>query len=353
MEKQEQPFAERRTYMDCLRIIATFAVMILHISAQYSGSVAGVTWDIFCFYDAIVRWAVPVFVMVSGALFLDGNRSVERIYGKNIVRIITAFIFWSAVYALINFFTSPGYELKNMLRWFVEGPTHMWFLFMIVGLYMIVPLLRKIVEDRKLAGYFLLLSLIFTFVLPYCITVVSFKSVKIASIASSILEKIGFFLTLGYVAYFVCGYFLSESNIRGKAERIIYFLGICGFMVTIFYAFIFPVSKQENAAIFHDNFTVNVMLESIAVFVFAKNHLGFLHAGRRTKEILKKMSEYSFGAYLVHAMVITQLNHLFGLNTLSFDPVISVPLIGIIVFILSYAISGIIHKIPVLNKYIV
>ena len=353
MEKQEQPLNGRQTYMDCLKILATFAVMIGHTAAQYSGSVTGMTWDIFYFYDAIIRWSVPVFVMVSGSLFLSGNRSIERIYKKNILRMATAFIFWSMVYALVSFFTSTGYELKNMLRWFVEGPTHMWFLFMIVGLYMIVPFLQKITVDRKLTAYFLLLSLFFTFLLPYCIMVISFKSEKISSIGSSVLNKFSLYFTFGYVAYFVCGYFLNESKIRGKLEWIIYFFGICGFLVTIFYASVFSVPKKENVVLFHDSFAVNVLLESIAVFVFAKNHLTFLQTGERLKKLLKKLSTYSFGAYLVHAMVITQLNHLLGLNTLSFHPVISVPLIGVITFIISFTISGILHKIPILNKYIV
>lgn len=124
-------------------------------------------------------------------------------------------------------------------------------------------------------------------------------------------------------------------------------------MVTIFYAKIFSVPKEEMAASFHDNFTVNVLLESIAVFVFAKNHLEFPKAGKRAKELLKKLAENSFGAYLIHAMVITQLNHLFGLNTLSFHPAVSVPVIACITFVISFAISGILHKIPVLKQYIV
>ena len=93
----------RTYYLDCLRVLATFSVMILHISAQnwYSTDVISFEWNVFNFYDSIVRWTVPVFVMISGALFLDREHTVQQLYGKYIFRIVTAFIFWSVAYALM------------------------------------------------------------------------------------------------------------------------------------------------------------------------------------------------------------------------------------------------------------
>lgn len=345
---------KREIYFDCLRIMATFAVMVLHIASQnwYAVETGTYEWKVFGFYDSIVRWAVPVFVMISGALFLGREHSIEQIFKKNILRIITAFIFWSALYALVNLMTGRSGP-KNALREFVEGPTHLWFLFMIVGLYILVPLLQKMVANMELTRYFTALSLIFTFVLPYAITIISLYSEKIASIAKGILNSVCFNFTLGYVAYFVLGYYFSRIDIKGKKKWLIYLLGICGLMVTVFASAIFPISDKVAAAVFHDNMTLNVMFVSVALFTFARNNLSFPDAPPKAGGIIRKLSEYSFGAYLVHAMVITQLNHLLGINTLSFDPLISVPVIGIVVFVISFMISGILNHIPFLKKYIV
>lgn len=346
--------ATRRTYLDCLRIIATFAVMILHIASQnwYAVDVGTREWKVFDFFDSMVRWSVPVFVMISGYLFLGGSKSIEYIFKKNILRIATAFIFWSALYAAINL-VSGKIELKNALREFVEGPTHLWFLFMIVGLYILVPLLHKIVETTESTRYFIVISLVFTFVFPYAVKLVSLYLGKIGMVADGILKSVCFYFTLGYVSYFVYGYHLGKIEIGVRVRRFIYLAGILGFAVTAFASFIFPITPESAVLSFHDNMTLNVMLESAAVFVFARYNLDFSSASYRTKEIIKKLSNYSFGAYLVHVMVISQLNRLFGINTLSFNPAIAVPVIGIVTFIISYAISFILHQIPVLKKYVV
>lgn len=352
--EQVDASANRETYLDCLRIMATFAVMIAHIASQFWRSLEAETyaWKVFSFYDSIARWSVPAFVMISGALFLRKDQNMERIFKKNIVRIATAFMFWSAIYALVNLMTGKS-GIKNALRAFVEGPVHLWFLFMIVGIYLLIPFLRKIVVSMELTTYFVLLSLVFTFALPSTITVISFYSGKIASIADHVLQNVYFRFTLGYVSYFVFGYFFSQINIERKKRWLIYLSGAVGFLVTSFGQVIFPLADQDAAGLFHTDMTFNVMLESVALFTFAKYHLNFPTIPQTLRKFIQKLSAYSFGAYLVHAMTITRLNHMTGLNTLSFDPILSVPAIGVIVFILSFAISGILHQIPVLKKYIV
>lgn len=73
----------RTAYFDYLKIIATFAVVVIHTVAKkwYSAGVESTEWQILNLYDSLSRWAVPIFVMVSGALFLDEkNRFHINIY---------------------------------------------------------------------------------------------------------------------------------------------------------------------------------------------------------------------------------------------------------------------------------
>ena len=78
-----------------------------------------------------------------------------------------------------------------------------------------------------------------------------------------------------------------------------------------------------------------------------------LYNNNRINAFVQKLSKYSFGAYLVHALVIEQLNYRAGINSLSFNSGFSVVCIGIIVFIISFMISAILNNIPIIKKYMV
>ena len=72
----------RILYFDFLRIFATLSVMVLHVTAQnwHGTSVSSFEWQTFNFFNSIVRWGVPIFVMISGALFLN-ERETHTITG--------------------------------------------------------------------------------------------------------------------------------------------------------------------------------------------------------------------------------------------------------------------------------
>lgn len=341
----------RIVYYDFLRIIAICAVIVLHISAQNftNAGVDTLEWQAFNFYDSIVRWGVPVFVMISGALFLDGEHSIEKLYKKNIARIIVAFIFWSMLYAVNNtIYFHTGWMAA--LKQFVAGQGHMWFLFMIVGLYMIVPLVKPIVRSMELTKYFLMLSLAFTFVVPQALNLVSLKYPSIGSFVNSIWNKVYFHFTLGFVCYFVCGYFLSKADLSKKTRGTIYFLAICGFISTIVGTAWISISQQKPNVMLYDYFSITVMLEALGIFVFVKGRFDGRKIGQKAERVLVLLSKYSFGVYLVHILVLDELARIFGINTLSFNPLLSVPVISAIVIVVSFAASAALNHIPLLKK---
>ncbi len=94
--------AGRTVYFDHLRVFATFAVIILHISSSrnwYTADVNGSEWQVLNFYDSLSRWSVPVFLMISGSLFLNREIPLKKMYSKYILRLAVAFVFWAVIYA--------------------------------------------------------------------------------------------------------------------------------------------------------------------------------------------------------------------------------------------------------------
>ena len=165
---------ERIVYFDYLRVFATVAVVILHAAAQnwYFADPSGLDWNILNFYDSIVRWGVPAFIMISGALFLSRDISIKALYSKNILRMFVSFFVWAAFYAFSNSlieFAFGGvfsFSTKDVILNTLTGNYHMWFIPMIIGLYMSVPILKEILKSKSTTKYFIVLSFIFAFVVP-------------------------------------------------------------------------------------------------------------------------------------------------------------------------------------------
>ncbi len=349
MMNQVETTAVRTDYFDYLRVFATFTVMIAHISVQnwYTTDVNGWDWQVFNAYDSCCRWSVAAFIMISGALFIGRGLSVKRIYSKYVFRMATVYIVWSALYALMT----EGDTMTRALA-FIKGHYHMWFLLMIAGLYMCLPLIEAIASDKRRIRYFLTLSFVFAFVVHEAVMLANdfagARTLKLIKALNADVKNMHMELVLGFSAYFILGYYLNKINLTQKQRRVIYVLGVLGFFLTVMLDLVVALKTQKCCGKYYSNFTVNVMLESLAVFVWFKHR----HFKECWRPVIQKLSKYSFGAYLVHPMVIDALNRR-GLTTLSFQPLFAVAFIGILTFCISMSISAVLNQIPFVNKYFV
>ena len=129
---------KRIEYFDWLRILCCFSVIVIHVSAQKwnSSQIISHEWKIFNFYNSIARFGVPIFFMISGALFLEKNISFGIMLKKYIKNIYIKLLFWSFFYSLREKIIHKN-NYKNTLIIFLNGHYHLWFLFRICGLHLI------------------------------------------------------------------------------------------------------------------------------------------------------------------------------------------------------------------------
>jgi len=220
----------RVVYFDWLRILATLAVVTIHCSVN--DSLENKIVDV---YYYISQWAVPIFVMISGALFLGKDISLSKLYKHSILRIVTAFVFWSVVYALWRYFvTHEKHSVKEVVLAIIRGNYHMWFLFIIVGLYLVVPILNAIVANKRTAYYFVTLYFLFSFLIPQIIEVIGYKYTGPYLILGELLSNLRLDIVFGYSGYFIIGYLIKEMQIEKKLETYIYLLGLGGLVITVF-----------------------------------------------------------------------------------------------------------------------
>lgn len=334
---------KRIEYIDLLRILSALAVIFIHVSAQNWSifKVETLAWDICNIYDSFVRWAVPVFVMISGSLLLSKEYTLKDLYFRKILQIVIAFLFWSILYVLLF---HEGLSKKQMAHNIITGNYHMWFLFMICGLYMLVPFLKMISSSKKLTEYYIILSIVFTYTIPLISNILlDFNFVYLSDAISYDISKLS--LLFGYTSYFLLGYYLKEHDISKNRRKIIYALGIFGFIFTVLMTRITSLRYGIANISYYNELYLNVFLQALAVFVFAKYNF-------KTNKFINNIAKSCFGIYLVHMIFLNKLEE-FGLNTGSFNALISIPAISILVFILSLIVSWILNKIPILKKYIV
>ena len=141
--------------------------------------------------------------MISGALMLNNDKEItlKKLYLKNALHLVIAFVIWAIIYGLIKSI-GTGFSISSFIQNF--GCVHLWFIPMIVGLYVITPLLRKITADEKATKYFVIVSLVFTFLIPAVLSIPQLNAVK-----DYYDNSVFFHFTLGYVSYYVLGYYLD------------------------------------------------------------------------------------------------------------------------------------------------
>lgn len=347
----------RLYYFDILRIIATFFVITIHICILNWELLEPTSfdWKVLNVFESISQIAVPLFFMISGALFLDPTKeiTIKDLYTKYILRLVVAYLLWSMLYVLLSGVSS----YTDFIVIFVKGHYHMWFIPAIIGCYMTVPFLRKITESEKLTKYFILLAIIFSFTLNFIVPIMTKSSNKLIYYAGDLIQttytRLKFRLALSYSGYFVIGYYLNKTDFNKNSRHVIYLMGITALLATMCFSYFFSVNKNAPDNTFYNNFSLNILLQAVAVFVFAKYHLSPNNLSSKSSKALSFVSKCTFGVYLVHPLFISLINNYFHINAIFINPVITVPVFTLVTFVLSFTISTLLNKIPFVKKYFV
>jgi len=235
--------------------------------------------------------------------------------------------------------------LTEFVKDFFTGYVHLWYLFMIIGLYLMVPFLRKICEDMRLTQYFLLLALIFALAVP----AVELLPLPGKTTFDYILSNANIYLVLGYSGIFVAGYYFSVEQLSRRFTRTIYLVGFFSVVFTMAMTSYLNVHSGTPNQDLYSYLLPNTCITALAVFLFAKSHLNNLRL--TVVRWVSRISRWTFGMYLVHYFFIILLISL-GFTTRSFNPIVSVPAITIIVFVASVIVSAVLNHIPRFKRYV-
>ena len=350
----------RLVYADLMRVAAMLAVIVIHVSAGWLESlpVGTADWHALNLWDSLTRWAVPVFVMCSGMFLLDPKKSLSlpTLFFRHFLRLVAALLFWGTVYHLLYDFLGGTLSLESLphaLYAVVLGntETHLWFLTMMMGLYLLTPLLRAFLRgaSRGDLHWFFLLYGLFMLVLPLFLRLRGSQTVTLYANQFYLNFTLAF-PPLAYVGYFVAGYYLKTYTLGRIAEGLIYLLGIAGAVATAAGTTLLSHRAGGLDVTLYSYLTPNVAAMAAALFVLFREVLGGSGQGAWRRRF-SGMAACSFGVYLCHVGFLLLLRH-FGLGTPPVPAAVGVPLLALAVFLPSYVLSWLLHKIPVAGPYL-
>ena len=332
---------ERNHSLDLIKAFAIIGVLFIHSLAEVYFRIPNysIESNIILTIDAsIFRYAVPFFVMVSGALLLNENKKVSTklFYFKKLLPLSLVTIFWfllySTFYCLIN--NQPFFDYFFSFKG--TNCPHLWYLILLIGLYLITPILRLFVK-RKNVKYiilFICLSVVFQFFYLFI--------KNYTNIFDVYFEKMRFGFVTQYVAYFLLGWLLTNFEIDKKIKIPLIILG--GISV---------VSCAVGAACNIDLWYGYGNEEGIFTFLYSLGLFLLLYRKEnKGKPIIATfIGSRTFGIYIFHMIFVEIfLRYVFPLNTDIINPLLYVPLLFVFSFGTSLISTLLLGKIPYVKK---
>ncbi|WP_297958409.1 acyltransferase [uncultured Ruminococcus sp.] len=345
----------RVLYLSRIKALACIAVVILHTvyTANNYSTTTGQQSLMLSLRNAMM-WAVPCFVMASGALLLDRNRelSAKKLFGKYIPRMALALVVFSVLFSVFDTFTtahrSAGATVKDILTDIFQGTgwPHMWYIYLMLAVYIMLPIYKLISSNAKANDikYLLLVYTVFLTVLPLIETI----SGKKLSFYICVFTVYPLYLFLGHAMH--TGIIKLPKNASGLMFLIS--LGIIA-MLTVY--------STSNASEAPEASTkINSMLSVYSFPVYLAASLGAFGYIRRTKNsevpvldtIAAELDSCSFGIYLIHMAVLKFIYAVMKFNPFDHGGTLAVIGIFIVTLAVSYAITRLLKLVPCVNRII-
>ncbi|WP_374557014.1 acyltransferase [Aquitalea pelogenes] len=319
----------RNYKIDSLRIAASFAVVMLHTAAGYLvklHSSDSMAWWVANFFDASCRWSVPVFILISGSLLLRSEEPIFTFFRKRFFRICIPLIFWSVLYLCIRVFIFKNIKINDIPVVLMAGApyVHLWYLYMLIGLYLVFPILRKFVKSVNKA---------------FGVCFVVFLS--LLSVANLFLDWIpDFFLVkfVPFLCYFLGGYFLGDVQLSVKGLRLAFLLVVLIFLTALSAGWAIHFYGIKGLWVAYDYLSPLVIIVSFLIFSLPVQEFPSFPTD-------VSLSESSFGIYLIHPLFLIPLGFMFSISNALYLFVL-IPVMSFFVFFASWKVVVLVRRFP-------
>lgn len=374
------PARERIGWVDLLRVTACFLVVFSHCCDPFVGQFDNdrAAFLTGAFSGSFVRCCVPLFVMMTGVLLLPVKTGLAGFYRKRIGRILAALVFWSVVlpllyYVYLNYVTasqSPAIDPENFTwgatqhkLWtfvfnFTFDTTPLWYLYMLAGLYLIMPVISAWLERASRSELKTLLGVWgVTLLLPYAKMFApmlgytgNFGNMGLYGVCD--WNEFGtFYYVSGFAGYLVLAYYLVKFPPAWDWRRT---LAVCipmfiaGYLITAFgYVALqnhFPGNYAYLEIVWYFA-GINVFMMTYPVFVIVRK-LDF-----KPRAWLSRLAGATFGIYLCH-FILVQAGYDLVARIPALPTLLRILLIACLAFAASYLVVAAMQRFRVTRRFV-
>lgn len=352
----EKKSSSRNSAVDGAKTVAIFGTLLIHASAAggFSGAVGSFDWVSALAWNCLVRSAVPLFLLCSGALLLppEKNVTIASVWKKYIPRILAALLFWAAAYAAFDLLlmwrrgegvtaAMIGDMLRNLLLF--NHKSHLYYLHITLLVYALLPVSRSFVAkaEQKTLYYALGVWFVLSSVYP------TLRAVSPLGRLYGIPAQYVINLSWGAVGLGVLGYVLTKDAAKRRPREfaLLYLISTAltfggTWIASLKAGALYDVFLQGNAPF--------VYLQAVSIYGFFVSSM----QNKQGKRWMETVSRASFCIYLVHLFFLDYLtSHGFAAGI--YPPIWAVPALVLALFAAGFAVWLVLRRIPIVNRWLI
>lgn len=348
---------EKTVYIELLRIMAAFAVILIHVVAilitHYS--IGSSDWIVCAVLGSLSRWSIPLFFMISGCVFLNRDKQIalKVILKKYISKMLVVLTIWSGFF---YFFELWIYSQPISLKSFLLAPInilagrtgyHLWYLYAIIPIYLLMPALKVFVDGatREQQKNTLLM------VMLLCGGLNLFNSVteRIPQLRGIISIGVTLPEICGYVGCVLAGYFLAHFELDMTEKKVLTTTAVVS-LICMPIASI-ALSLLNNAYDTTLSAYTGICSISVAGWIFfSLKHKANCLQNSKWKYVVLNFGGTTFGIYLVHVIFVSIIFHKLPIAWGKMNALLVIFICTFFVFGASYTISYLLGKTPLIRK---
>jgi len=350
--EQKRENKDRLIGLDLLKIVSAFMIAVIHASSGVFNNheLGSLIWKEGLILNAATRFAVPAFLMISGALLLGKKISLEKALKKAVIAGIALFV-WSFAFILTKkILWNDGDVVYDTVMIFLNKRVsgHLWYGYLLIWIYLFSPILNILYESLsdKMRIYFIILGLL----VPSTIdSIINYFSLNVQLLQNSFF----IYMNLGYISLLFIGRMIYENK-----EKVSIILGgvssVIGLVLTILLTEGISMRLGTSTHTFFSELEIGNVMYAFGIMLLGCK-LSWKGDNTFIKKIIIKVSELAMGIYFSHALVMWLIGDTISFRGITFKIDNSVPeclLFVVIIFVTTVIMIAPLANIPYLKKFV-